>query len=63
MTIDHSLRDRISKAVTEALRPLPAVFAGWEGDLAFARDPGDLETKLARASAWGNAILRELEPV
>ena len=31
MTIDHSLRDRISKAVTEALRPLPAVFAGWEG--------------------------------
>jgi len=31
MTIDPSLRDRISKAVTEALRPLPAVFAGWEG--------------------------------
>ena len=31
MTIDHALRDRISKAVTEALRPLPAVFAGWEG--------------------------------
>ena len=31
MMIDHSLRDRISRAVTEALRPLPAVFAGWEG--------------------------------
>ena len=29
--IDHSLRARISNAVTEALRPLPAVFAGWEG--------------------------------
>jgi hypothetical protein len=29
--IDQSLRDRISDAVTEALRPLPAVFAGWEG--------------------------------
>ena len=31
MMIDHSLRDRISSAVTEALRPLPAVLAGWEG--------------------------------
>ena len=31
MMIDYSLRGRISKAVTEALRPLPAVFAGWEG--------------------------------
>lgn len=31
MTIDPSLRDRISSAVTEALRPLPAVLAGWEG--------------------------------
>jgi hypothetical protein len=31
MMIDHSLRDRISRAVTEALRPLPAVLAGWEG--------------------------------
>jgi hypothetical protein len=29
--IDRSLRDRISCAVTDALRPLPAVFAGWEG--------------------------------
>lgn len=29
--IDQSLRDRISDAVTEALRPLPTVFAGWEG--------------------------------
>ena len=31
MMVDHSLRNRISSAVTEALRPLPAVFAGWEG--------------------------------
>lgn len=31
MMIDHSLRNRISSAVTEALRPLPAVLAGWEG--------------------------------
>src|SRR6188768_3073413 len=31
MTLDYSFRDRISKAVTEALRPLPTVFAGWEG--------------------------------
>jgi hypothetical protein len=31
MMIDYALRARISSAVTEALRPLPAVFAGWEG--------------------------------
>lgn len=31
MTIDHSLRRRISVAVTDALRPLPTVLAGWEG--------------------------------
>ena len=31
MTLDYSFRDRISKAVTEALRSLPSVFAGWEG--------------------------------
>ena len=31
MTIDQSLRDRISSAISNALRPLPAVFAGWEG--------------------------------
>ena len=31
MMIDQSLRDRISTAITEALRPLPIVFAGWEG--------------------------------
>jgi hypothetical protein len=31
MMIDHSLRDRISSAVTEALKPLPGVFAGWQG--------------------------------
>ncbi len=29
--VDQVLRDRISRAVTEALRPLPTVFAGWEG--------------------------------
>jgi hypothetical protein len=29
--IDQSFRDRISDAVTQALRPLPTVFAGWEG--------------------------------
>lgn len=29
--IDYSFRARISDAVTEALKPLPAVFAGWEG--------------------------------
>ena len=29
--IDHALRGRISDAVTQALRPLPTVFAGWEG--------------------------------
>jgi hypothetical protein len=28
---DSSLRDRISSAVTEALKPLPFVLAGWEG--------------------------------
>src|SRR5436853_7240229 len=29
--IDQSLRDRIPEAITEALRPLPTVFAGYEG--------------------------------
>jgi hypothetical protein len=29
--IDHALRRRISTAITEVLRPLPAVLAGWEG--------------------------------
>jgi hypothetical protein len=29
--VDHALRTRISEAVTAALRPLPEVFAGWEG--------------------------------
>src|SRR5947207_13678126 len=31
MMIDQSLRVRVSDALTHALRPLPAVFAGWEG--------------------------------
>jgi predicted nucleotidyltransferase len=29
--MNRSLRDRISRAVSEALIPLPVVFAGWEG--------------------------------
>ena len=29
--IDKSLRNRISNAITDAFRPLPIVFAGWEG--------------------------------
>jgi hypothetical protein len=28
---DLALRARIASAVSEALRPLPSVFAGWEG--------------------------------
>ena len=31
MSADTILRDRISVAVTESLKPLPAVYAGWEG--------------------------------
>lgn len=31
MTSDRALRARISTALTEALKPLPTVFAGWEG--------------------------------
>jgi hypothetical protein len=31
MMVDKSLRDRISNAITQVLRPLPIVFAGWEG--------------------------------
>lgn len=31
MMINHALRARISGAVSEALKPLPAVLAGWEG--------------------------------
>ena len=29
--VDHALRHRIADAVTGALKPLPAVLAGWEG--------------------------------
>ena len=33
---NQSMRDRISSAVCEALKPLPSVFAGWEaGSAAF----------------------------
>jgi hypothetical protein len=31
MVIDQSLRDRISRALGDALEPLPSVLAGWEG--------------------------------
>src|ERR1700752_1167310 len=31
MMIDQSMRDRISRAICEALRPLPVVLAAWEG--------------------------------
>ncbi|HEV3215108.1 MAG TPA: hypothetical protein VGZ27_05270 [Vicinamibacterales bacterium] len=37
MTIDQSLRDRVSRAVSEALRALPVVLAGWEGGSAAFR--------------------------
>src|SRR5690349_19705511 len=36
MTIDHSLRERISTTVSGALKAHPSVFAGWEaGSAAF----------------------------
>ena len=36
MMINQTMRDRISRAICEALRPLPAVLAGWEsGSAAF----------------------------
>jgi hypothetical protein len=31
MIIDYSLRNRIATAVSDALRPIPSVLAGWEG--------------------------------
>ena len=31
MVINQSMRDRISRAICEALRPLPVVLAAWEG--------------------------------
>jgi hypothetical protein len=40
----------------------PAVYAQVR-DLALVKDLGDLEVKLARATAWGTALLQELEPV
>ena len=55
--INHSLRARISSAVTEALRPLPSVLAGWEGGSAAfgAVDPYsdiDLEYLVADDAAF-----------
>jgi hypothetical protein len=43
-------------------RDLPPAVYGQLRDLAFVRDLGDLETKLARATAWGADLLQELEP-
>jgi len=43
-------------------RDLPPAVYGEVCDLAFVRDLGDLEGKLARATAWGTELLRELEP-
>jgi hypothetical protein len=40
----------------------PAVYAEFR-DLAFVRDLSDLESNLARATAWGAGLLRELERV
>jgi hypothetical protein len=40
----------------------PAVYAQFR-DLAFSRDLGDLEAKLARATAWGAELLHELGPI
>jgi hypothetical protein len=39
----------------------PAVYAQVR-DLALVKDLRDLEVKLARATAWGTALLQELEP-
>ena len=58
--IDQSLRCRISDAVTQALRPLPTVFAGWEGVegtpqvMEFAKDRG-----LGRSDMMENALWEE----
>jgi hypothetical protein len=43
-------------------RDLPPAVYSQVRDLAFVQDLGDLETKLARATAWGTALLGELEP-
>jgi hypothetical protein len=40
----------------------PALYAQFR-DLVFVRDLGDLEERLALATAWGAALLRELEPL
>jgi len=42
-------------------RDLPPAVYDQVRDLAFIRDLPDLEVKLARATAWGAALLRELE--
>ena len=40
----------------------PAVYDQFR-DLTFSRDLGDLEAKLARATAWGAELLHELRPL
>jgi hypothetical protein len=44
-------------------RDLPSAVYEQVRDLALVRDLEDLEGKLARATAWGAELLRELEPV
>jgi hypothetical protein len=44
-------------------RDLPPAVYDQVRDLAFVRDLSDLEVKLAKATAWGAALLRELESV
>ena len=44
-------------------RDLPPAIYDQVRDLAFVRDLGDLEAKLARATAWGEALLKELDSV
>jgi hypothetical protein len=42
-------------------RDLPGFAYEQIRDLVFVRDLDDLEAKLALATAWGNALLRELD--
>jgi hypothetical protein len=44
-------------------RDLPPDVYDQVRELSFARDLEDLKTKLVRATAWGAALPRELEPV
>ena len=44
-------------------RDLPPAVYGQVRDLAFVRDLGELEAKRAKATAWGAALLQELEAI